>query len=146
MRAIAQFSAAMQHVLAETVHSRPVLANWEALLGYVGVELGYEPVEQVRVLHLNTRNTLIVDDLVARGSIDQCPVFPREVVGRALQVGSAALILVHNHPGGDPCASAADIAVTRCLKQSLSVFGISLHDHLIVARARHYSMRTAGLL
>ncbi len=97
---------------------RPVLSNWQALLDYLHADMAHHGVERVRVLHLNTRNMLIRDELMGQGSIDQAPVYVREVIRRAIDFGSAALILVHNHPSGDPSPSRADIDVTRAIAEA----------------------------
>jgi len=108
--------------------------------------MAHEPVEVVRVLYLDKRNRLIQDELQGRGTIDHTPLYPREVVKRALDLGASALIVVHNHPTGDPTPSQADISTTAQLKEAAATLGIVLHDHLIVARHGHASFRAKGLL
>jgi DNA repair protein RadC len=123
---------------------RPVITTWTALLAYVRVALAEEPREQFRALFLDKRNRLLRDELVAHGTIDHAPVYPREVVRRALEVSAASIILVHNHPSGDPEPSSADIEMTRKVVEAAKVFGIQVHDHLIVGREGTASLRTLG--
>ncbi|WP_191558235.1 RadC family protein [Brevundimonas aurantiaca] len=123
---------------------RPVITSWTALVAYVRVALAEEPREQFRVLFLDKRNRLLRDELVAHGTIDHAPVYPREVVRRALEVSAAALILVHNHPSGDPEPSRADIEMTRKVVDAAKVFDILVHDHLVVGRDGVASLRTLG--
>ncbi len=125
---------------------RPVLSNWQALLDYLHADMAHHGVERVRVLHLNTRNMLIRDELMGQGSIDQAPVYVREVIRRAIDFGSAALILVHNHPSGDPSPSRADIDVTRAIAEAGKRLGITVHDHLIIGTSGHVSLRAQGLI
>lgn len=108
--------------------------------------MAHHGVERFRVLHLNTRNMLIRDELMGEGSIDQAPVYIREVIRRALAFGSAALILVHNHPSGDPSPSRADIDVTRAIAEAGRNLGIAVHDHLIIGTSGHVSLRAQGLI
>ena len=125
---------------------RPVLSNWQALLDYLHTDMAHHGVERFRVLHLNTRNMLIRDELMGQGSIDQAPVYIREVIRRAIDFGSAALILVHNHPSGDPSPSRADIDVTRAIAEAGKRLGITVHDHLIIGTSGHVSLRAQGLI
>ena len=120
--------------------------NWQALPDYLEADMAHHAVERVRVLHLNTRNMLIRDELVSEGSIDEAAVHVREVVKRAMQLGSAAIILVHNHPGGDPSPSRADIELTRRIADAAKKLGIAVHDHLIIGRQGHVSLRAQGLI
>ncbi|CAA9277077.1 MAG: UPF0758 family protein, partial [uncultured Acetobacteraceae bacterium] len=128
------------------VMERPVLNNWERLVDYLAAALARERVEQVRVLFLDPRNRLIADEAQGKGTVNHTPVYPREVVKRALEVGATALILVHNHPSGDPTPSKADVEMTAEVKAAAGVFGITLHDHLIVGNGRQTSLRREGLL
>ncbi len=128
------------------VMDRPVLNNWERLIGYLTAVLAEEKVEQFRVLFLDTRNRLIADEAQARGTVNHTPVYPREVVKRALELHATALILVHNHPSGDPTPSREDVAMTAEIKTAVGVLGIQLHDHLIIGRGQHLSFRREGLL
>ncbi|HVI99196.1 MAG TPA: DNA repair protein RadC [Sphingomonas sp.] len=133
-------------VLRAEVSAQPVLANWQALIDYLNARLAHQTIESVRVLHLNTRNVLIRDEEMSRGSIDESAVYVREVIRRAIELGSAALILVHNHPSGDPAPSRADIEITRNVIEAGKRMGIAVHDHLIIGRGGHASMRSMGLI
>jgi DNA repair protein RadC len=138
-------AAALRLARAE-VMDRPVLNNWDRLLSYLTVALTRERVEQFRVLFLDTRNRLIADEAQARGTVNHTPVYPREVVKRALELQATALILVHNHPSGDPTPSRADLDMTQEIKAAAGSLGIVLHDHLVVGNGRHLSFRREGLL
>jgi len=138
-------ACALRLVQAEAM-KRPVLSNWQALLDYLHADMAHHGVERVRVLHLNTRNMLIRDELMGQGSIDQAPVYVREVIRRAIDFGSAALILVHNHPSGDPSPSRADIDVTRAIAEAGKRLGITVHDHIIIGTSGHVSLRAQGLI
>lgn len=126
--------------------ARPVLSSWSALLAYARTTLAHLPREQFRALYLDRRNRLLRDELVADGTVDHAPVYPREVIRRALELSASALILVHNHPSGDPAPSQADIAMTRQIVEAARVFGLQVHDHLVVGREGTASFRTLGLL
>lgn len=138
--------AAALRLLRSRVAERPVLASWQALLDYLRADMAHRGVERVRVLHLNSRNMLIRDDLVSEGSIDQAAVYIREVIRRAIDVGSAAIIIVHNHPSGDPTPSRQDIALTRELIAAARPMGISVHDHVIIGGEGHASLKAMGLI
>lgn len=125
---------------------RPAISNWQALLDYCRAALQHEGIEQFRILFLDRKNQIIADEAQQRGTVDHTPVYPREVVKRALELNAAALILVHNHPSGDPTPSRADVEMTRHVRQAASVMGIELHDHLIVGRKGHVSLREKGLI
>ena len=128
------------------VTERPVLANWERLMGYLNAVLAREQVEQFRVLFLDNRNRLLADEAQGRGTVNHTPVYPREVVKRALELQATALILVHNHPSGDPTPSAEDVAMTQDVKSAAATLGLALHDHVIVGNGRWCSLRREGLL
>ncbi len=130
---------------ARVMH-RPVLSSWDALLDYCHTAMAHRETEQFRVLYLDRKNVLIADEEQARGTVDHVPVYPREVVKRALELNASALILVHNHPSGDPTPSATDIAMTQQVKDAAGVLGLVLHDHLIVGKGREISFRGAGYL
>lgn len=138
--------AAALRLLRDKVKDRPVLASWQALLDYLRADMAHRTTERVRVLHLNSRNILIRDEAMAEGSIDQAAIHPREVIRRAIDLGSAAIILVHNHPSGDPAPSRADIALTRDIADAGKKLGISVHDHVVIGANGHSSMRGLGLL
>ena len=125
---------------------RPVIASWTALVAYVRTALAHEPREQFRTLFLDRRNNLLRDELVAHGTVDHAPVYPREVVRRALELSASALILVHNHPSGDPTPSQADIQMTRQIVDAARVFNLQVHDHLVVGREGTASFKALGLI
>ncbi|HZF75473.1 MAG TPA: DNA repair protein RadC [Acetobacteraceae bacterium] len=137
--------AALRLMRAE-VRDQPVLNNWDRLIAYLSAALARETVEQFRILFLDTKNRLLADEAQARGTVNHTPVYPREVVKRALELQATALILVHNHPSGDPTPSRADIEMTAEVKRAAGVLGIVVHDHLIVGNGRHLSFRREGLL
>lgn len=144
--AIKIVQATMLRTLRNEVAARPVLASWQALLDYLRADMAFLGVERVRVLHLNSRNMLIRDDHMGDGSIDQAAIYVREVIKRAMELGSASLILVHNHPSGDPSPSRQDIDITRQIVEAGKRLGISVHDHIIMAANGHASLRAQGLL
>ncbi len=144
--AIKIVQATMLRMLKGEAAARPVLGSWQALLDYLRADMAFLTVERVRVLHLNSRNMLIRDDHMGDGSIDQAAIYTREVIKRAMEMGSAALILVHNHPSGDPSPSRQDIEITRQIVEAGKRLGISVHDHVIIASGGHTSMRAKGLL
>jgi DNA repair protein RadC len=128
------------------VKSMPVLTNWQQLIDYCHTALAHEKTEQFRILFLDRKNVLIADEVQQRGTIDHTPVYPREVIKRALALNTAALILVHNHPSGDPKPSRDDIEMTREIKAAADALGIAIHDHLVIGRKGHASFRSLGLL
>lgn len=138
--------AAALRMLSREASSAPVLSSWQALLDYLRADMAHNLVERVRLLHLNGKNMLIRDELIAQGSVDQAAVHVREVIGRAMQLGSSAIILVHNHPSGDPAPSRADINLTKEIAETGRRLGITLHDHVIIGTQGHASLRAMGLL
>ena len=138
--------AAAIRLLRAEAFERPVLANWQALLDYLRADMVHHGVERFRVLHLNTRNMLIRDEVMSQGTLDQTAVHVREVIRRAIDLNAAAIILVHNHPSGDPAPSRADIQITRQIENAGKALGIALHDHIIVGTKGHVSMRAQGLI
>ena len=128
------------------VKDMPVLTNWQQLIDYCHAALAHEKTEQFRILFLDRKNVLIADEVQQRGTIDHTPVYPREVVKRALTLNAAALILVHNHPSGDPKPSRDDIDMTREVKAAAGALGIAIHDHLVIGRKGHASFRSLGLI
>ena len=144
--ALKTVQGAALRVLRAEVMERPALNNWDRLTGYLSAALARERVEQFRVLFLDTKNRLIADEAQARGTVNHTPVYPREVVRRALELQATALILVHNHPSGDPTPSRADIEMTREVRQAAEALGLVVHDHLIMGNGRHLSFRREGLL
>ena len=138
--------AAAHRLARSKVMQRRILSSWDALLDYCQTTMAHRDIEQFRILFLDTKNTLIADEEQARGTVNHVPVYPREVVKRALELNSTALILIHNHPSGDPTPSQADIEITEQIRESCKVMGIKLHDHLVIGKSRKLSFRTAGLL
>lgn len=138
--------AAAERLARERIMDRPVIASWQALLDYCRIAMADLPTEQFRLLFLDRRNVLIADEVQQRGTIDHAPVYPREVVKRALELNASALILVHNHPSGDPAPSKADIDMTKEIQRAATPLGIQLHDHLVIGRKAHASFKSLGLL
>ena len=126
------------------LQERPVVNCWDKLIDYCNAQIANNKVEEFHILFLDRKNVLIKHERQQRGTIDHTPVYPREVVKRALDLGAAALILVHNHPSGDPTPSKADIAVTKEIKKAGASLGVAVHDHLIIARNGHISLRELG--
>jgi DNA repair protein RadC len=138
--------AAALRMLRSEVTQQPVLASWQALLDYLRADMAHLTTERIRILHLNTRNMLIRDEVMAEGSIDQAAIQVREVIKRAIDLGSASIIIVHNHPSGDPAPSRADINLTREIVDAGKRLGIAVHDHIIIGAKGHSTMRGSGLL
>ena len=138
--------AAAQRLLQTKVKQAPILSSWAALIDYCTATMAYNTVEQFRVMYLDRKNKLIADEEQQRGTVDHTPVYPREVVKRALELNASSLIMVHNHPSGDPKPSQADIEMTRKVKDAAAAVGLTLHDHVIVSRGGHVSFKTQGLL
>jgi DNA repair protein RadC len=138
--------AAALRLLRAEVEARPVINSWQALLDYLHVDLAHVAVERVRVLFLNARNMLIRDELMSEGSTSEAAIYAREVIRRALDLGASSLILVHNHPSGDPTPSKQDIAITRDIVEAGRRLGIQVHDHVIIGARGHSSMRSLGLI
>jgi DNA repair protein RadC len=141
---IAQASAL--RLLQEKVDGQPVLSSWQALLDYLRADMAHNPIERVRVLYLNSKNVLIRNEQMSEGSVDEAAVYVREVVRRALEYQATAIILVHNHPSGDPQPSQQDIRLTRDIIEAGRHLGIAVHDHVIVGARGHSSMRALGLI
>ena len=144
--AIKIVQAAVHRTLYGEVADRPVLGNWQGLLDYLRADMAFRINECVHVLHLDSKNQLIRDEIVSEGTIDQSAIHVREIVRRALDHGSAAIILVHNHPSGDPSPSKQDIAITREIIDACKRLGIAVHDHIIIGRNGHSSLRSMGLI
>ncbi len=130
----------------ESLMGRPLLSSWTALLDYCRSAMQFEEKEQFRVLFLDKKNRLIADEVLGHGTIDRAPVYPREIVKRALELGSTAIILAHNHPSGDPTPSQSDITMTKTIVDAAKAIGISVHDHLIIGRQSTVSFKTLGLM
>ena len=138
--------AAAHRMARAKVMQRHVLSSWDALLDYCHTVMAHRETEQFRVLFLDRKNCLIADEEQAKGTVDHVPVYPREIAKRALELNASALILVHNHPSGDPSPSASDIAMTDRILQALDALGITLHDHLIIGKSSELSFRSSGYL
>ncbi|GJD96552.1 RadC family protein [Methylobacterium iners] len=135
------------HRLARgAIAERPLLSSWAAVLEYCRATMAFSPREQFRVLFLDKRNHLIADEIQGRGTVDHTPVYPREVARRSLELGATAIILAHNHPSGDPTPSAADIRMTREIVSVLDPLGIIVHDHVILGREGHASLKGLKLI
>ncbi|MCB2102613.1 MAG: DNA repair protein RadC [Rhodobacterales bacterium] len=130
----------------QQVLNRPVLSSWQALMDYCQAAQAYEKTERFRVLFLNRKNVLIADEVQQKGTVDHTPVYPREIVKRALELGATALIMVHNHPSGDPTPSRADVDMTQEVQEAGERLGITLHDHIIVSRGGTLSFKAMGYL
>ena len=135
-----------RRVTKEEANKRTVITSWTALLAYVRLSLQHEPREQFRVLYLDKKNQLILDEIQNRGTVDHAPVYPREVVRRALELSASAMIIVHNHPSGDPTPSRADIDMTKQVVEAARSLSLQVHDHLIVGREGVASFKQLGLM
>lgn len=138
--------AAAQRLMRARVIQKPVLSSWDALLDYCHTAMAHRETEQFRVLFLDRKNVLVADEEQASGTVDHVPVYPREIVKRALELNASALILVHNHPSGDPTPSDADRTMTRQVQDACAALGLVLHDHLIIGKERELSFRARGYL
>ena len=130
----------------ESVLGRPVLSSWSALLDYCRAAMQFEPTEHFRVLFLDRKNRLIADEILGQGTVDRAPVYPREILKRALALESTAIILAHNHPSGDPTPSQSDIDMTKEIVQACRPISVTVHDHLIIGRDNIASFKTLGLM
>lgn len=138
--------AAALKLSAGSITDRPVISSWSALLDYCRAAMSYDRIEQFRVLFLDRKNRLIADEVMQRGTIDHTPVFPREVLRRALELSAASLILLHNHPSGDPTPSRADIEMTRQIVEAARQLNIAVHDHLVIGQGEPASFKALGLM
>ncbi|RUT33070.1 DNA repair protein RadC [Arsenicitalea aurantiaca] len=139
-------ASAQRYARGQIEGDAPILSSWSALLDYCHSQMAYETREQFRILFLDKKNKLIADEVQQRGTVDHTPVYTREVIARALELSATALILVHNHPSGDPAPSSADVQMTRAISDVAKPLGITLHDHLIIGRGGHASLRSLKLL
>lgn len=144
--AIKIVQAAALRLLKAKVVEQPVLSSWDALLDYLRADMAFLTVERVRVLHLNSRNMLIRDEHMGDGSIDEAAIYAREVIRKAIDLGSTALILVHNHPSGAPEPSRQDIEITKQIVEAGKRLNITVHDHIIIGSQGHSSFRSLGLI
>ncbi|MEL7056880.1 MAG: DNA repair protein RadC [Pseudomonadota bacterium] len=148
--AVAAYLLATQEIgtraTRETIETRSIISSWTTLLAYVRRQLQHETREQFRVLFLDRKNQLIADEMMGQGTVDHAPVYPREIARRALELSCSAIILVHNHPSGDPTPSQADIDITREIIDALTPLDIKVHDHLIAAKQGVSSFKSSGLI
>ena len=135
-----------ERTAGEAVRKRPVLSSWSTLIDYCRTAMAFEEREQFRILFLDKKNTLIADEVQQTGTVDHTPVYPREVMRRALELSASAIILVHNHPSGDPTPSRADIQMTKTIVEVGKPLGIAVHDHLVIGREGHVSFRALDLI
>ena len=146
MAALKIVQAAGLRLARQQVMNTNAIASWDKLLDYCKAAMGYEKVEQLRVLFLDAKNVLLADEVQQRGTVDHTPLYPREVVKRALDLSASAFILVHNHPSGDPTPSNADIEMTKKMRDAGEQLDIALHDHVIIGKNNHVSFKALGLL
>ena len=139
-------AAAIRLTRTKAMSSATVLSSWDTLVDYCKADMAYRKTEQFRVLFLDRKNKLIADEVLGRGTIDHAPVYPREIVKRALAHEASALILVHNHPSGDPTPSEADLSMTKEIQKGCRYLGLTLHDHIIVGAGTELSLRALGKL
>ena len=144
--ALKAVQAAALAYMRDEIMEQPILSSWDKLLHYCKASMGHSTTEQFRILFLNNKNVLIADEVQQKGTVDHTPVYPREVVKRALELGATALIMVHNPPSGDPTPSQGDIAMTKQVVEAAAKLQISVHDHLIIGRNDHASFKAMGLL
>jgi DNA repair protein RadC len=137
---------AAARMLKAEILDKPVISNWQALIDYCTARIGFAAAEEFHLLFLDRKNALIADEAQQRGTVDHTPVYPREVVKRALELNASAIIMVHNHPSGDVTPSRADIDMTKQVREAAKAVGIALHDHLVIGRGKHASFRSLGLV
>ncbi len=137
---------AAQKLAQGKIMDKPVLSNWQALIDYCQIQMAHKKKEQFRILFLDRKNRLIADEKQQEGTIDHTPVYPREVIKRALELHSTAIILVHNHPSGDPTPSRDDVEMTKRIEEAGKQLGVILHDHLIISKSGQTSLKTLGLI
>jgi DNA repair protein RadC len=143
---IAVIREAALRLLRAEAQQAPVLSSWQKLVEYCQAQLQFEAIENFHILFLDRKNKLIKDERQQHGTVDHTPLYPREVVKRALELSASAIILVHNHPSGDPTPSKADIEVTKEVAKAAALIGVTLHDHLIIGRGKHTSLRSLGVI
>jgi DNA repair protein RadC len=143
---LATVRAAALRMLHGKIKDRPALSSFAAVLDYLRAAMAFEEREQFRVLFLDKRNHLIADEVHQHGTIDHTPVYPREVLKRALELGATAILIAHNHPSGDFTPSRADIEMTKAIKEACQVLGVAVHDHVVIAKEGHASFKAMGLI
>ena len=139
-------AAAQRFARDRMVPDKPILGSWSALIDYCHAQMAFNNVEQFRILFLDKKNRLIADEVQQTGTVDHTPVYPREVIKRTLELSATALILVHNHPSGDPAPSSADVQMTRQINDVARPLGITVHDHIIIGKSGHASMKGLKLI
>jgi DNA repair protein RadC len=139
-------AAALRYAREPTRKKRPLLDSWSAVIAHCKAAMAYESIEQFRILFLDRKNMLIADEVQQRGTVDHTPVYPREVIKRALELSATAIILVHNHPSGDPTPSRADIEMTKQVVDTAAPLGIAIHDHIIIGKEGHVSLKGLKLM
>ncbi|MCF8496804.1 MAG: DNA repair protein RadC [Alphaproteobacteria bacterium] len=139
-------TAASHRALKQELMRKPVLNSWTRLMEYCHATMAHEKREHFRILFLNKKNELMGDEIQTSGTVDQTSAYPREIMKRALELGATALILVHNHPSGDPRPSQADVEMTRAIQRAADPFSITIHDHIIISRHGYTSFKSEGLL
>lgn len=144
--ALKTIRVATQRLIKSEISDQPVIQSWSALMDYCKLAMGNKTIEEFRVLFLNHRHALIADETMQRGTINHTPVYPREIIKRALELSAASIILLHNHPSGDPTPSKADIDITKKIIEAAATVGITVHDHVIVTATGHYSFKSFGLM
>lgn len=144
--AIKVAKAASERLLKEEVADKPIMKNWTQLLDYCRIHIGHQPHEEFHVLFLDSKLQLIADERQQRGTVNHTPVYPREVVKRALELGASSIILVHNHPSGDVNPSKDDVDVTKLIIAAAKPLGIEVHDHLIIGARKHFSFKSKGVI
>ncbi len=142
--AIKVVRAAADRLLRSEVTGKPVFSSFETVIDYCRLAMGFEAREAFRVLFLDRKNRLLTDEVMQKGTVDHAPVYPREVARRAIELNATAVILVHNHPSGDPTPSRADIAMTKEIVAAAKAVGVTVHDHIVIAREDHASLRALG--
>lgn len=144
--AIKTTTAIAERMIKQEIMQKPVLNNWTRLMDYCHMTMAHETKEHFRILFLNKKNEMIADEIQGSGTVDHTPAYPREIMKRSLELGATAIILMHNHPSGDPKPSAADIEMTNLIIDAAKPFDITIHDHVIIARNGHLSFRNEGLI
>ena len=144
--ALKTIRVASERLLRRELEDRPIIQSWTALMDYCRLSMGKNKVEEFRVLFLDGRHALIADEVMQRGTVNHTPVYPREVVKRALEHSASSLILLHNHPSGDPTPSKADIEMTKQIVTAATSVGVTVHDHVIITGHGHYSFKSFGLM
>lgn len=139
-------ASASGRMLKSEIRGKQVLGSWDQVLAYCRAAMAFEPREQFRVLFLDKKNTLIADEIQQVGTVDHTPVYPREVIRRALELSATAVVLVHNHPSGDPTPSRADIDMTKTIISSAAPLGIAVHDHIVIGKNGHASLKGLRLI